>query len=289
MNTLLNSIEKLWDKDALFILLIGSIILIEIMAIFIKRYIKKQIFAIQKDLNSDNENPEYYLEYYRKWQIIDIIRFSVFFVAIGTLIVTRTSIGASFFVVVAGALVITFRDFILSIVAFFIILRRYKIGETIGIGDIQWQIISIRMFTVWLLGKDNDGDNTGRHFTIPGYKFLTETIRREELQVESIRKELIRIPYSHESYSIGFNQFNKELKNLLNTILPMITKKNCGNFQTYIGYKYKLDVDYYEDKCITITVWIIWKWRKNVERKEQIVEWAEQFRLEKNDRHHNDI
>jgi hypothetical protein len=66
MNTLLNSIEKLWDKDALFILLIGSIILIEIMAIFIKRYIKKQIFAIQKDLNSDNENPEYYLEYYRK-------------------------------------------------------------------------------------------------------------------------------------------------------------------------------------------------------------------------------
>jgi hypothetical protein len=58
-------------------------------------------------------------------------------VAIGTLIVTRTSIGASFFVVVAGALVITFRDFILSIVAFFIILRRYKIGETIGIGDIQ--------------------------------------------------------------------------------------------------------------------------------------------------------
>lgn len=289
MNTLLNSIEKLWDKDALFILLIGSIILIEIMAIFIKRYIKRQIFAIQKDLNSDNENPEYYLEYYRKWQIIDIIRFSVFFVAIGTLIVTRTSIGASFFVVVAGALVITFRDFILSIVAFFIILRRYKIGETIGIGDIQWQIISIRMFTVWLLGKDNDGDNTGRHFTIPGYKFLTETIRREELQVESIRKELIRIPYSHESYSIGFNQFNKELKNLLNTILPMITKKNCGNFQTYIGYKYKLDIDYYEDKCITITVWIIWKWRKNVERKEQIVEWAEQFRLEKNDRHHNDI
>ena len=284
LKTFTDSTEKLWDKDSLIIGVIITIILIEIIAIFIKRWIKTRIFAIQKDLATDNENPEYYLEYYRKWQIIDIIRFAVFIVGLGTLIVTRTSIGGSFFIVVAGALVITFRDFILSVVAFFIILRRYKIGETIGIGDIQGQIISIRMFTVWLLGKDNDGDNTGRHFTIPGNKFLTETIKREELQVESIRKELIRIPYSHESYSLNFVEFNKELKNILNNMLPMITKKNCGNFQTYIWYKYKLDVDYYEDKCIIITVGIIGKWRKNVERKEQIVEWAEQYRIQKSPR-----
>lgn len=279
--TLFDSTEKLWDKDSLIIWVIFAVILIETIAIFLKRWIKARIFAIQKDLVTDTENPEYYLEYYRKWQIIDIIRFAVLFVGLGTLIVTRTSIGANFFVIVAGALVITFRDFILSMVAFFIVLRRYKIGETIWIGDIQGQIISIRMFTVWLLGKDNDGDNTGRHFTIPGHKFLTETIRREELQVESIRKELIRIPYSHESYSLNFADFNRELKNVLNTMLPMITKKNCGNFQTYIGYKYKLDIDYYEDKCITITVGIIGKWRKNVERKEQIVEWTEQYRIQK--------
>ncbi|MBX9809525.1 mechanosensitive ion channel family protein [Candidatus Gracilibacteria bacterium] len=279
--TLFDSTEKLWDKDSLIIGVIFAVILIETIAIFLKRWIKARIFAIQKDLVTDTENPEYYLEYYRKGQIIDIIRFAVLFVGLGTLIVTRTSIGANFFVIVAGALVITFRDFILSMVAFFIVLRRYKIGETIGIGDIQGQIISIRMFTVGLLGKDNDGDNTGRHFTIPGHKFLTETIRREELQVESIRKELIRIPYSHESYSLNFADFNRELKNVLNTMLPMITKKNCGNFQTYIGYKYKLDIDYYEDKCITITVGIIGKWRKNVERKEQIVEWTEQYRIQK--------
>lgn len=127
------------------------------------------------------------------------------------------------------------------------------------------------MFTIGLLGKDNDGDNTGRHFTIPGHKFLTETIRREELQIESIRKELIRIPYSHESYSLGFTDFIGQLKEELNIILPIITKKNCGNFQTYIGYKYKMDIDYHEDKCITVTVGIIGKWRRNVERKEQII------------------
>ena len=208
------------------------------------------------------------------------------FSALGTLLVTRTTIGANFFIIVAGALVVTFRDFILSIVAFFIVLRRYKIGETIGIGDIQGQIISIRMFTIGLLGKDNDGDNIGRHYTIPGYRFLTETIRREELQIESIRKELIRIPYSHEDYTLNYSEFTTALKNELNNILPLITKKNCGNFQTYIGYKYKMDSDYYENKCITITIGIVGKWRKNVEKKEQIIAWTEQFRAKKTYENH---
>lgn len=279
--SLISGLEKLWEKDALIITLILTVIVIEIVTIFIKRSIKWRIFAVKKDLSLDVENPEYYLEYYKKWQIIDIIRFAIVFVAIWVILITRTSIGANFFIIVAGALIVTFRDFILSIVAFFIVLRRYKIWETIWINDIQGQIISIRMFTIWLLGKDNDWDNTGRHFTIPGHKFLTETIRREELQIESIRKELIRIPYNHESYSLSFTDFTNQLKTELNTILPLITKKNCGNFQTYIGYKYKMDIDYYEDKCITVTIGIIGKWRRNVERKEQIIWWTEQFRIQK--------
>lgn len=279
-SNIIHSLEKLWDKDAFIISLITGVILAEVIAIFVKRSIKRRIFAIQKD-TTDKENPEYYLEYYKKWQVIDIVRVAIVVVVLGVLLVSRTSIGANFFIVVAGALIVTFRDFILSILAFFIILRRYKIGETVGIGDIQGQIISIRMFTIGLLGKDNDGDNTGRHFTIPGYRFLTETIRREELQVESIRKELIKIPYSHDTYSIGFSEFITKLKTEIDTILPMVTKKNCGNFQTYIGYKYKMDIDYLEDKCIVITIGLVGKWRRNVERKEQIISWTEQFRTKK--------
>lgn len=279
-SNIVHSLEKLWDKDAFIISLIAGVVLAEVIAIFVKRSIKRRIFAIQKD-TTDKENPEYYLEYYKKWQVIDIVRVAIVVVVLGVLLVSRTSIGANFFIVVAGALIVTFRDFILSILAFFIILRRYKIGETVGIGDIQGQIISIRMFTIGLLGKDNDGDNTGRHFTIPGYRFLTETIRREELQVESIRKELIKIPYSHDTYSIGFSEFITKLKIEIDTILPMVTKKNCGNFQTYIGYKYKMDIDYLEDKCIVITIGLVGKWRRNVERKEQIISWTEQFRTKK--------
>ncbi len=278
ISTFINFLEKIWEKDTLIISLVTVVIVIEIVAIFIKQSFKKKIFTIQKDV-TEKENPEYYLEYYKKWQIIDLIRITSLIVALWVILIGRTHIGANFFIVVAGALIITFRDFILSIIAFFIILRRYTIGETIGIDNIQGQIISIRMFTIGLLGKDNDGDNTGRHFTIPGYRFLTETIRREELQIESIRKELIKIPYDYAQYSISFQTFIEWLEKQLDTICSMITKKNCGNFQTYIGYKYKVDVDYLEDKCIIITVGIIWKWRRNVERKEQIITWAEQYRV----------
>ncbi len=201
------SIAKLWDKDSLIISAIFVVLCVEIIAIFVKRSMKQRIWAIRKDIPLDIENPEYYLEYYRKGQLVDILRVATIFVALGVLLVTRTTIGANFFIVTAAALVVTFRDFILSIVAFFIILRRYKIGDTVGIGDTQGQIISIRIFNIGILGKDNDGDNTGRHFTIPSYRFLTETIRREELQIESIRKEIVRIPYDHETYSLSFAEF----------------------------------------------------------------------------------
>lgn len=273
--------EKIWNSDSFVITSVFLVIIVEIIAIFVKRSMKRRIWEINKDVPLDIENPEYYLEYYRKGQIIDILRVATIFIALGILLVTRTSIGANFFIVAAGAIIITFRDFILSVVAFFIILRRYKIGETIGLGDTQWQIISIRMFTIGMLGKDNDGDNTGRYFTIPSYRFLTETIRREELQVESIRKELVRIPYDYETYSLSFSEFMDGLKKELDIICTTLTKKNCGNFQTYIGYKYKMDIDYLEDKCIIITVGLVGKWRRNVERKERIIAWAEQYRVRK--------
>ena len=103
------------------------------------------------------------------------------------------------------------KDFILSSIAFFLIIRQYKIGDTIGISDIQGQIIYIRMLGVGILGKDNDGDNTGRMFVIPSYKFISETLKKEDLHTNSIRKELLRIPFKSSEFSITFDDFMKDL------------------------------------------------------------------------------
>jgi hypothetical protein len=66
INTFLIAMDTLWEKDALIIGSIFVVFLIEIISIFIKRSVKKRIFAIQKDLSTEIENPEYYLEYYKK-------------------------------------------------------------------------------------------------------------------------------------------------------------------------------------------------------------------------------
>jgi small-conductance mechanosensitive channel len=244
---------------------------------------KASIFS-KYDNSTDQKHAEFYLNYYRKIQIIDVIRALSVIAIIFVIITFKSGSSFSFLAVGLGALIITLKDFILSILAFFFVLRQYHIGDTIGVGDIQGQIIYIRIFSIGILGKDNDGDSTGRMFVIPGHKLITESIRKEDLHANSIRKELIKIPYKTQDFTLEFQDFIKSLEKYLREILTTLSKKNCGNFQTYIGHKYKLDIDYFEDKCIIVTVGIVGKWEDNVENKIRIVNFIESFRREKQDR-----
>lgn len=274
MNEILNFLEK--ETLLITIIIIG--ILIETISRSIKKRMKKSIFA-QYDRSTDPKHAEYYLEYYRKSQIVDVIRVLSIIIVIAFLFATKSSSGANFFVIAAGALIVVFKDFLLSILAFFFTLPQYKIGDTIALNDIQGQIIFIRMFSIGLLGKDNDGDSTGRLFVIPSHRFLTEIIRKEDLHTNSIKKEILRVPFKQQDFSVDFATFLKELEWFLNTLLPLINRKNSGNFGTYIGHRYKIDIDYFEDKCIMISIGIVGKWEQSVEYKRKITEFVEQFRV----------
>jgi hypothetical protein len=244
---------------------------------------KASIFA-KYDNSTDQKHAEYYLGYYRKMQSIDVLR-AISVIAIIFVIMTfKSESSFSFLAVGLGALIITLKDFILSMLAFFFVLRQYHIGDTIAIGDIQGQIIYIRIFSIGLLGKDNDGDNTGRMFVIPGHKLISESVRKEDLHSNSIRKELVRIPFQTLGSTLGFTEFIAVLEQYLSESLPTLSKKNCGNYQTYIGHKYKLDIDYFEDKCIVITVGLVGKWESNVANKIKIVSFVEGYRKEKQER-----
>jgi hypothetical protein len=255
---------------------------IEIMSRRIKSRLKKSIFS-QYENSTDPEHAEFYLKYYRKIQSIDVFRALSLLIVIFVILSFKTWGSINFLVVGLGAVLIIMKDFILSSIAFFLIIRQYKIGDTIGISDIQGQIIYIRMLGVGILGKDNDGDNTGRMFVIPSYKFISETLKKEDLHTNSIRKELLRIPFKSSEFSITFDDFMKDLGWFLTAHLPTLSKKNCWNYQTYIGHKYKMDIDYLEEKCIIITIWLVGKWEENVEKKRKIVAFVESKRNIKDD------
>ncbi len=263
-------IKQEWPLFTVLIIWVG----IEIISRRMKSRMKKSIFS-QYENSIDPKHAEFYLNYYRKIQVIDIIRALSVILILFIVFTFKTGEGVNFLVIGLGALIITMKDFILSIFAFFFIVRQYKIGDTVGMGDIQWQIIYIRVFSIGILGKDNDGDSTGKMYVIPGHKLITESIKKEDLHVNSIKKELLRIPFITQDFSLDFWEFLKELEHYLNSTLPTLSKRNCGNFQTYIGYKYKMDIDYLEDKCIIITVWIVGNWETNVDNKKKIISFIE--------------
>ena len=268
------------QKETLPIIIILTAIFIEFVSRKIKKRIKRSIYS-QYDQSTDPKHAEYYLEYYRKSQIIDIIRVISVIVSIAIILATKTSTGVNFFVVAAWALIITFKDFLLSILAFFFTLPQYKIGDTVALWEIQGQIIFIRMFSIWILGKDDDGDSTGKLYIIPSYKFLIEPIRREELAAASSHKELLKIPFKTQEFSMSFDVFLSNLETFLNELLPVYNRKNAGNYQTYIWHRYKMDIDYLEDKCIIITIGLVGRWGKNVENKRKIIEYIENIRIKK--------
>lgn len=208
-------------------------LLIEVVSRRIKARLKQSIFTKYEN-SIDPEHAEYYLKYYRKIQSLDIFRALSLLAVIFIIFTFKTNNSINFLVIGIGALLVILKDFILSTIAFFIIIRRYKIGDTLGINDIQGQIIYIRMLGVGILGKDNDGDNTGRMFVIPSFKFLTETIKKEDLHADSIRKELLKIPYISKSFEPDFATFIRSLENFLDSELKTLSKRNCGNYQTYI-------------------------------------------------------
>jgi small-conductance mechanosensitive channel len=272
-----SQISTFVSKESTLVIFLTIAIVIELVSRNIKKRMKQSIFS-QYDKSTDPKHAEFYLDYYRRGQVIDIIRVSSLLVLVSFFVVTRTGAGVNFFVIAAGALLIIFKDFILSIIAFFVVIRRYKIGDTIGVSDIQWQIIYIRMFSIGILGKDNDGDSTGRMYVVPSHRLITEQIKKEDLHTNSIRKELIRIPFKNQDFILTFEEFIHELESYIGNFLPIMTRKNCGNYQTYIGHKYKMDLDYLEDKCVVVTIGIVGKWSQNVENKKKIITFVESKR-----------
>lgn len=135
------------------------------------------------------------------------------------------------------------------------------------------------MFSIGILGKDNDGDSTGKMYVVPSHRLITEPIKKEDLHTNSIRKELIRIPFKNQDFTLSFEEFIDELNIHIGNFLPIMTRKNCGNYQTYIGHKYKMDIDYLEDKCVIITIGIVGKWSQNVENKKKIITFVESKRI----------
>lgn len=263
-------------KNFASILVVFTALLVE----FIARHYKnknKNIILTEYWETFDQENNEFYLKYYQKNQILDFVRVISTIFMVFSLFVINTNIGFWFFSVAVGAFVIAFKDYILSVLAFFFVTPSYPIGSTVKVGWVQGQIIFIRMLSVWVMWKSLRWENTWELFLVPNHKFLSDVVQKQELRPDSIFKDEIEIPYTSEKFSVSLEKFLEELRIFLWDNFPLKNANNVGNFITYIWHRYKLDFYFYEDKYTAILIKFVWKIKENQQKKEMIVKFVDNF------------
>lgn len=283
-------IKEIFIEYTELIIVFTSIITYLIIDFFLRRKNKQIKEALYKKYSiiiatgtniSDIENidEEDQLNYYKNKNLISFFRFWIAFFLIAFYILHKLPNFFSFFAIAVWAIIITFKEIILCFIWFFYISTQYKIWDEIVLTDwkweIRWEIIYLNILNIWLVGRDENGENNGQFYRIPNYKFFNENIKREDISLHSYKKEIIIINFCKDDFNIDFWEFLENFCSYLDEKLPKRTIHNVWNFKTFIWHKYKLRFSY-EKEFVQIKIHYIVR-PKNISEIEKsiftYVEW----------------
>lgn len=254
-------------------------------------YLRKKIKRTKSDINKkysseeleeidrlENLDQDLFIEYYKWKNILNLIRFLIIFSWASLLVLFKAPWIFNFMAIALWAIIITFKEIILSFVSFFYISTHYKIWENIVLWDhnniIRWEIIYINILNIWIIWKSDNWEHNWQFYTIPNYKLFIENVRKEELSVNKYRKEEIEIFYKNDLFRVNFDEFLDNLKEFLDFELVKKNINNIWNYKTYIWYKYKMRFKYDKDYLI-IKIYIIEKHKASIILQNKIISFVE--------------
>ena len=240
---------------------------------------KKYSEEILEDIeNLDSLDQDLYIEYYKEKNILKIIRFWVFFILFVSFIILKFPGIFNFLAIAIGAIIITMKEILLSFISFFYTSTHYKIWENIVTWDInntiRWEIVYINMLNIGLIWKTESWEYNWEIYTIPNFKLLLENIRKEELGLNSFRKQEIKIYFTSSIFNMKFDNFISELKIFLDTELLRCNINTIWNYKTYLWYKYKIKF-LYDKEYLIIRISFIEKVKKWLFIKNKIISFIE--------------
>ncbi|MDD2870814.1 MAG: mechanosensitive ion channel [Candidatus Gracilibacteria bacterium] len=275
---------------------LNSVIILGIVLGFIitEIYLRKRLRKVKNDINKkysademeeidnlETLDQDLYIEYYKGKNILNLIRFVIVFSGVSFLILFRAPGIFNFLAIAVGAIIITFKEVILSFMGFFYISTHYKIGENLLLGDnnniIRGEIVYINILNVGIIGKSENGEHNGQFYTVPNHKLVVENVKREELSVNKYRKEEFEIYFKNDMFRVNFDEFLSELRNFLDKELTRKNINNIGNYKTYIGYKYKLRFKY-EKEYLIIRINLIEKYRNIIIIQSKLTSFVESLK-----------
>lgn len=245
-----------------------------------KESLKKE-YSNKKELIHSGEEAELVsLEHFNKLQNIDITRIVIFLLLLVVVLSIADVRTFSFLAVTIGAIIITLRDYVISLVSYIYVLANFDIGDDIKITSVLGSIVRIRPLTVSLAGKDAHGDQNGILHHIPNSKFITEFVERQEIKDNNYRSVTLQALYSNELFVEKFSIWLSNLKKQLDILLTKRSLRDVGNYKSYAGIKYKLYYDYNEDGEIVVSISFISRTKNAALRKEEIIEYIETTKRE---------
>lgn len=263
--------------EAYAVLLAWGLVIHLVIWLYKKSLKKRMLSKFSREATSETNHE--YVEYYQQAQKIDFMRVMWWIVILGIILYVQNAWFLTWLAIWVWAIIVTFSSFIVSLSYYFYLLSEFKVGQTVRIGD-HWQgeIISIKPLHMWLSGKNDNGEHTGEFFLVPNKLVWENTITRIDLQKKAVKKVLLALPFDAEKRGISYELFLDSLKTYLHEFLPTNTATTVGYFQSYIGHKYKMDVEYKENGIILVHVWFLATLTTQRKTKQKIIAFVESLK-----------
>jgi hypothetical protein len=262
----------------------GTVIIIliaaEIIIWFLRLRAQRTYEVLKKDVSSLSDVETVSITYFRKRQMLGIIRAVVWLLAIllGALLYDIQTF--SVLALALGALVVIQKENINSLFAYIFVLSKFNVGDDIRVNDLLGEIVRISPLQTTLSGKEDNGEYNGQRIAVPNYKLLLENVRVQELKSDTYRRIVLKALYVHDEYDVAFGEFIQKIRAFLDEFLPKRNLNQVGNFRSFAGAQYRLNFDYDEDGRIVMRIAFISRPNDIVDRKEQIIEFIEGMRTQ---------
>ena len=266
-----------YEQPFIFIIILILLIWSSISHILKSRLRKKYIEPYERSWNI--ENKDFYVNYYKKLQYIDLFWALIWIILIFIYLLTKDKLVWTILAVWIGWLIITFQTFTVSLFTYFLLIANYKVWDTIKVNinwdTMQWQILYMKLLHIWLSWKNDFWENTWESFIIPNYQMRNNPIVKVDLSIDNYAKDSLTIVYEPKDFNESFEEFSNNLKKYLDDLFCIRSASDVNYFKSYIWVKYKIDYKYDWDWKANIWIWFVEKRSKAKTIKEKIISFVE--------------
>lgn len=243
LNNVILAAKKIADKGKIIeILITALLVLLYILWNFFRHNYRKKLKDEYKKLESEH-NP-LSLQYYEKMQTINILFAAAWIVLFLWILIYYNRWFFGYLMLAFSAILIIMKEFILDIIWFFIIIfSRYRIWDYIQIMDKSWEVLLINLFNMVIIWKDELWEYNWETYTIPNYKALTEIISKKWDYENNIIRQTLIVHYRQDKFIVSIDEIIKSIQETLDKTLAKNTPKTVWYFKSFIGVKYKLEID----------------------------------------------